>query len=1138
MLRSATSKRTKLQLACAVVVLAAVSWPSTSVFAANGDQACTSLVGRIVSIQGTLELRKPNQSTWSPVTRLDTPICQGDLLHTGPNSRAALVVLPEKFIRLDQNSAITISMAGNQTVVEFFQNDSSPKDALGTSCGAGYFITRYPRDFKVRTKFLNAAVEGTEFLVGNDCAANTVAVFEGRVNAQSTVDTNDRYVLKPGESMSAGEGQPSTLKLMVRPADAVQWALYYPPLSEDRLAGTSQDCTALPADQQSSCLVQRAEGLLRVGRADDAETALSSSFALAPRNADATALASIISLVKNDKNNALILAKRATQFDASSYRAWTALSYAQQADFKLEDALASAERAVQLYPNSSPARSRVAELLMSLGRTRAAQRAAQAAVDANPRDSRAHSVLGFVYLTQIDTAKARLEFQAAIEYDSSDPLARLGLGLAMIRRGELVAGREQIEIAVTLDPTNALIRSYMGKAYFEEDTGPRDRLAASQLGMSKQLDPSDPTPWFYDALLKSTENRPVEALQDVQRSIELNDERAVYRSRLLLDEDLAARSASLARVYSDLNFQQLAEVEGWNSLATDPTNFSAHRFLADSYLGEPRHEIGRLSELLQSQLWQPLNLQPLQPQIGETGLSITNGLGPARTSYDEYTNLFVRDGLHVYANGIVGANVTFGNDLVISGLEGPLSFSLGQFHYQSEGYRRNNDQTRDLYNAFVQFAISPDTSVQAEYRTQQSDFGDLALRFDPNRFNTDERHVQTVDTARVGIRHDFSASTQMIAVILGQQSTDDQHTVLRTPSGPFTLETTINGSTRQSAGVGEVQLVNRWDNFRLISGAGYFNSENTGTAKVTSRLLRPSPLPPLVRAPTTRPVDENANQTSAYTYATYNWSTLAATLGLSVNYYESLAAGGAQVNPKLGLIWKASPSTTIRFAAFRSLRRDLAFNQTIEPTQVAGFNQFYDDPAAADAKRIGIGIDQTFSRTLFGGIEVSKRNISIPVSGAANAQNRGQAREWLDRAYLYWTPTERVGLRAEYQYDQRERDSNLLLSGFDYRYLRTQRVPLQASWFTSSGWTASVTTTWTDQSGKFSDTIAQRNFAGHDEFWLVDAEVRYRLPRRYGMVSVGVKNLFDTHFNFQEPDPTNPTVYPERFVYLKLEASF
>ena len=56
-------------------------------------------------------------------------------------------------------------------------------------------------------------------------------------------------------------------------------------------------------------------------------------------------------------------------------------------------------------------------------------------------------------------------------------------------------------------------------------------------------------------------NRPVEALQSLQRSIELNDNRAVYRSRLRLDEDRATRSASLARIYDDLGFQQRALVE-------------------------------------------------------------------------------------------------------------------------------------------------------------------------------------------------------------------------------------------------------------------------------------------------------------------------------------------------------------------------------------------------------------------------------------------------------------------------------------------------------------------------------------------------------------------------------------------------
>ena len=107
----------------------------------------------------------------------------------------------------------------------------------------------------------------------------------------------------------------------------------------------------------------------------------------------------------------------------------------------------------------------------------------------------------------------------------------------------------------------------------------------------------------------------------METAIALNDNRAVYRSELLLDSDNASRSASLARIYTDLGFQQLALVEGFKSVNADPTNFSAHRFLSDTYSVLPRHEIARVSELLQSQLLQPVNMTPIQPRSGEATCS-------------------------------------------------------------------------------------------------------------------------------------------------------------------------------------------------------------------------------------------------------------------------------------------------------------------------------------------------------------------------------------------------------------------------------------------------------------------------------------------------------------------------------------
>ncbi len=43
----------------------------------------------------------------------------------------------------------------------------------------------------------------------------------------------------------------------------------------------------------------------------------------------------------------------------------------------------------------------------------------------------------------------------------------------------------------------------------------------------------------------------------------------------------------------------------------------------------------------------------------------------------------------------------------------------------------------------------------------------------------------------------------------------------------------------------------------------------------------------------------------------------------------------------------------------------------------------------------------------------------------------------------------------------------------------------------------------------------------------------YRLPRRYGRVTVEVKNATDERFSFQDTDPANPQVRPARVAMLK-----
>jgi tetratricopeptide (TPR) repeat protein len=601
----------------------------------------------------------------------------------------------QPILRLDQNTTITLGGVKKERA-----------SVINLAKGAVHFFSRVRRNLEVITAFVNAGVEGTEFFIRAEEDKTFISIFQGKVLASNEAG---KLTLTSGQSAVAEAGKAPVLRVVVRPRDAVRWALYYPPVIYVRPGEPPpKEDTGDPR-----FLAHRASLLIPVGRVDEASKDLERALRLDPNYSDALALQSIIAVVQNEKEKALNLAEKAVEADPRSASARIALSYAQQSNFDLESALSSLKEAVQLSPDDALAWARLAELWSSFGELNEALKAAKKAVALNPNLSRTQTVLGFAHLIQVKTGKAKDAFEKAIELDQADPLPRLGLGLAKIREGDLHEGRREIEIAASLDPNNSLVRSYLGKAYFEEK---RTKLDGSEYGIAKELDPLDPTPWLYDAIRKQTVNRPVEALRDLQKAIELNDNRAVYRSKLLLDSDLAARSASLARIYSDLGFQQLALVEGWKSVNADPSNFSAHRFLADSYSALPRHEIARVSELLRSQLLQPNNITPIQPRLSESNLFLISAGGPAALSFNEFNPLFNRDRIALQVSGIAGENDTYGGEGVVSGIYKKASFSVGYTHFETDGFRKNNAQDDDLANAFLQLELSPKTSIQAEYR--------------------------------------------------------------------------------------------------------------------------------------------------------------------------------------------------------------------------------------------------------------------------------------------------------------------------------------------------------------------------------------------------------------------------------------
>jgi tetratricopeptide (TPR) repeat protein len=1103
---------------------------------------CDPWVARLVSVQGGVEARRAGQTQWEPA-RLNDTYCAGDRIQVGERSRADVALVNQPVLRLDQNTTITLGGIREER--------TSIVDLLR---GVLYFFSRLPRNLEVRTNFVNAGVEGTEGLVIVDADRTLITIFEGRVSAANPYGS---LTLTGGRSAVAVQGNAPVLTVLVRPRDAVRWAIYYPPAlsyrPEDLPAGPGWQAMLrksieayVKGDFQSAFesirgvpdtvgeprfFAYRASLLLAVGRVDEANRDLERALGLNPNYSDALALQSIVAVVQNEKEKALDLAQKAVAADPNSASGRIALSYAQQSNFDLESALASLQQAVQLRPETALAWARLAEVWLSFGRLDEALEAAKKAVMLNPDLSRTQTVLGFAYLTQVNTEDAKKALERAIELDQADPLPRLGLGLARLREGDLHEGRREIEIAVSLDPENALVRSYLGKAYFEEKRG---KQAAGQYETSKKLDPGDPTSYFYDAILKQTANRPVEALQDMQKAIELNDNRAVYRSRQLLDSDLAARSASVGRIYSDLGFQQLALVEGWKSVNTDPANFSAHRLLADSYSILPRHEIARVSELLQSQLLQPLNMTPIQPSLAEANLFLISAGGPAALSFNEFHPLFTRNGITFQTTGLAGENGTYAGEGVLSGIHNKASFSLGGFHFQSNGWRKNSDQDVAIGDGFLQVELSPKTSVQAEYRYRKMESGELRLRFAPDDFRPDRRHEDETQSVRVGLSHVFTPNSRLLGNFTYQHVNRGE----RSAPIPFDVIDTLKG--KDSAVGGELQYLFRSNRVNVVGGLGYFDVDSAETQ--TFLLFLPPDLIPVL----SDIADTDARHTNLYLYSyTRLPAHVTLTLGASGDFLTRDLPGArrrSQFNPKFGITWNPLPDTTVRASAFRTLKRTLITNQTLEPTQVAGFNQFFDDFNATKAWRYGAAVDQKFPHDLYGGVEYAFRDLEVPFIASTDdglAERRVDWREKLLRFYLFWTPHDWLAVSAGYHWERFARDRDLADGA---RHVETNRVPLGISVFHPSGFSASLKAIYTNQRGLFQRIGAVSFESGKDDFWTVDAAVNYRLPKRYGFITFGVSNLFDNRFKYfdtgQGSVNVNPRIMPDRVIYGRLTLAF
>lgn len=577
-------------------------------------------------------------------------------------------------------------------------------------------------------------------------------------------------------------------------------------------------------------------------------------------------------------------------------------------------------------------------------------------------------------------------------------------------------------------------------------------------------------------------------------------------------------------------------METAKSLSLDPSSHSAHRFLSDTYINAPRHEIARVSELLQAQLLQPINVNPVQPRLAVADLNIITGTGPAVAGFNEFTPLMERNKPQLVASGVLGSNSTLGNETVLSALYGRTSVSVGQFHYNTDGFRPNNDQKHNIYNAFIQYAVTPKFNVQAEMRTRKTEHGDLLLDFDRDGFQVNDRRKLSQDMARVGARYALSPQQDVIASFA---YTSRRESLNIDPEPDFFTHNKIEDAGYQV----EAQHLFRERRFNLTSGFGIYQ---IGVRRYDIDVYDNECLQ--YGACIFNKPSFSREQRNAYTYTNFRHpNNITTTLGLSFNSYKAGQADFEinKFNPKFGLQWNITANLRLRLAWFEMVKPALAVNQTLEPTQVAGFNQMYDDINGTKARRMGIGLDARGAKNVYGGVEFSERNVDVPKFTddpfdplVTNRKNEKQ-HERLYRGYIYWLPNANWAIRAEPQFEKFTRA--VTSTGDEPFRIETFTGPLSFNYFDAYGIFTKLTMTYVWQNLERPSTSSLK--AGTDDFFLLDTVLGYRFPNRRGILSLEGKNLLDCNFffrnyNFQVNEAISPRFIPSRTVFLRLTLNF
>jgi len=1128
----------------------------TTPLSARGQAGGETNAVRIVELQGPAQVFLNTARAWSPA--LTNQILHPfDRVRSEAHSRVAL-------LWLDQS---VVSFAG-ATEIEILPAAPNSQPGLHLISGVISFFHRgSPSEIKIITRGAVAGVEGTEFVLSADAAdKTTLSVIDGKVQFGNELG-----------SLSLTNGEQAVVELNQRPVrttgfianNLLQWCFYYPAVldlndlsfaPEERvsfrqslLAYEAGDLPAALAGFSGEASITSADGqiyyaalLLSAGEVDNAEKIL----AAIPNDSErvqrlADSLRELIAAVMRQP----LVTGRHPQYSSELLAA----SYYEQSrgahDNSLRRALDFALLAATNSPRSGFAWARVAELEFCFGRESEALAALAKSLSLAPRNAQAVALKGFIFLGRNQPAKANDAFQEALGIDSSFGNAWLGRGISRIRLSDAIGGREDLLVAAALEPRRAELRSYLGKAY--ANAGDISH-ATRELERAKKMDPDDATPWLYSALLNQENNRVNEAIGDLEKSEELNDNRQIYRSQLLLDKDQAIRSANLAAIYRDAGMFEVGLNEAARAENFDYANYSAHLFLANSYqqLLDPqranlRYEAAMGNEYLLANLLSPAAAGALSPALAQR----------------DHTTLFKQNYMGISSDTAYLSRGAWEESAVQYGTYGNFSYAFEGDHQSDNGERVNDDFERNVLSWSFKQQLTPADSLYASIQTYESSGGDVHDYYDPSMASSSFRYKESQQpTTVLGYHHEWGPGCDTL--LLFARVTDDFSFTNMNQAIPLAFRPEIGPGEHQLTSVqspvfdqqleneltlysGEIQQILQTAKHTTIVGARLQYGDYQAVASQSPRDF----VGVFVPGGYVQDVNNYFSRVSVYGY--HQWQIVEPLRLIGGLTYDSVTyprnvgslplsdAEGSigQWSPKAGLIWTPAARTTVRLAYTRSVMgANLDQSYQLEPSQVAGFLQSYRSviPETISAtspgtqiESYGISLEHEFPTrtyvTAYGGVlnaHVSRSDGSFDIFPPAPYAVISDAKEVIDYSEKTFQLTinqllgDEWSLGAQYRIsdakikdDYPELGTALFFDGFQPRKDGSavlQQLSLYAIYNHPSGFFARGETSWYQQ-----DNYGYHPHLSGDDFWQANVFAGWRCFHRRAEISAGILNLAD-----------------------------